>query len=230
MELSAGADTIGLVPPRPAPRASMRCARPPTLPSCSAFPRCRRIAASSLKILPIRSIPGGGSHPHRGQTLPGQRPVLPDGNRPGNPDHHVPSDPRCSHAQPGRRPRHRQPASFTAKPTQSTPSISSGRTCRAFTPRTAAGPPTRTSSGKRCLIGKGLVDFRAVFTKLHRLGLHRRRHHRARNLGPAADRGCDARRRLIWNACFARCSPERPASSRFDEESPTRIAKKHGPP
>ena len=50
-----GPSTIGLVPPRPAPPASTPCARPPTLPSCSAFPRSSRIAASSPKIPPIRS-------------------------------------------------------------------------------------------------------------------------------------------------------------------------------
>ena len=44
--------------PRPrARRASTRCGRPPTLPSCSGFRRCRRTAALFLKIPPIHFIP-----------------------------------------------------------------------------------------------------------------------------------------------------------------------------
>ena len=45
-----------------------------------------------------------------------------------------------------------------------------GRTFGVFTRRTAAGRLTRACSGEEVLIGKGLVDFRAVFTKLHRIG------------------------------------------------------------
>src|SRR5271170_72844 len=42
-------------------------------------------------------------------------------------------------------------SSFTARPTQSTPSISWGRTSAVSTPRTAAGPPIPASWGKRSL-------------------------------------------------------------------------------
>jgi L-ribulose-5-phosphate 3-epimerase len=56
------------------------------------------------------------------------------------------------------------------KPIQSTRSTFSGPTCAASMPRTAAGPPTPSKLGEEVLIGTGLVDFRQVFTKLHRIG------------------------------------------------------------
>ena len=52
-----GPSTIGLVPEATRRRASTRYARPRTLPSQSAFPRCRRIADLFRKIRPIQNTP-----------------------------------------------------------------------------------------------------------------------------------------------------------------------------
>ena len=73
------------------------------------------------------------------------------------------------HAEPGRRSRHCQPAALR----QSQP----GRRGRHSRPhiksvhaKDGRWPTNPNEFGEEVLIGKGLVDFRAVFTKLHRLG------------------------------------------------------------
>ncbi len=166
-----GPSTIGLVPPK------TRAARIDALRQVSDFAKLLGIPQVQTHCGFIPEDPADALYPgsgrgdsHRRAALPGERPVFPDGDRAGDADHDVAHDSRCGHAESGSRTRHRQPDSLRQGESGRCRRYSRRRTCAACTPKDGKWPTDPSKLGEEVLIGKGLVDFKTVFTKLHKLG------------------------------------------------------------
>ena len=165
-----GPDTIGVVPPK------TRAARIDALRQASDFAKLLGIPQVQTHCGFIPGNPGDALYPQAVEAIrtvakhcQGNGQVFPDGDRPGNPDYHVARHPRRGLPNLGVG---LDTANLLlygkANPVDAVDIL--GPHVRCVHAKDGRWPTDPYKFGEEVLIGKGLVNFREVFTKLHRLG------------------------------------------------------------